>query len=155
MTRSDIGTIIIIYAVCLLFLYLTLQLKAAAQVYPLCLIAGLALLDTLYLLRCVARMRKMAIKTGQMAIINDFGEVFKGFQAGQFTFIVGACVAYVVALFYLGFYFSSFLYMCIVMWFLRVKPLQLCLTVTIIGLLIYGVFTLFLKVPLPAGYFFQ
>lgn len=136
-------------------MYLTLQLKAAAQVYPLCLIAVLALLNTLYLLRCIVRLRKEAIRTGQMAVINDFGEVFKNFQAGQFTFVTGACIAYVIGLFYLGFYFSSFLYMCIVMWFLHVKPLQICLTVTIIGLLIYCVFTLFLKVPLPAGYFFQ
>ena len=155
MTRSDIGVIIIIYAVCILFLYLTLQLRAAAQIYPLCLIGGLALLNTLYLLRCVVRMRNAAGNSGRLAVINDFGEVFKGFQAGQFVFIAGASIAYVVALFYIGFYMSSFLYMCIVMWFLRVKPLQLCLAVALLGILIYCVFTLFLKVPLPAGFIFQ
>ena len=155
MTRSDIGVIIIIYAVCILFLYLTLQLKAAAQIYPLCLIGGLALLNTLYLLRCVARARKEASGNRPLAIVNDFGEIFKNFQTGQFLFIAGASIAYIVALFYLGFYLSSFLYMCIVMWFLRVKPFQLCLTVTLLGILVYCVFTLFLKVPLPAGFIFQ
>lgn len=155
MTRSDVWTIICIYAVCLLFLYLTLQLKAAAQIYPLCLIGGLALLNTLYLIRCFMRMRKEMGSGNQIKIINDFKEIFKNFEPGQFIFVMASCIVYVIALFYLGFYFSSFLYMCIVMWFLKVKPLQLCLTVTFLGILIYCVFTLFLKVPLPAGLIFQ
>lgn len=150
MTRSDIGVIIAIYAVCALFLYLTLQLKAAAQIYPLGLISILALLNTLYLIRCIWKARK----SGSLKAINDMARIFNGFQAGQFFFVVGACAAYPIALFYLGFYISSFIYMLVMMYFLRVKQWQIWVAIVALGLLIYGVFTVFLKVPLPKGLLF-
>ena len=53
MTRSDIGVILAIYLTCAIFWYMTIQLKAAAQIYPLCLIAGLAILNTMYLCKCL------------------------------------------------------------------------------------------------------
>lgn len=151
MTRSDIGVIISVYAICVFFLYMTLQLKEAAQIYPLCLIGGLALLNTLYLGRCVLKARN----AGGELIINDFREVFKDFQGTQFFFVLGACIAYLVALYYLGFYLSSFIYLVTVMFFLRVKKIQLWLTVVFLGALIYCVFSLFLKVPLPQGIIFS
>lgn len=151
MTRSDIGVIISVYAICVLFLYLTLQLRETAQIYPSCLIGGLALLNTLYLGRCVLKARH----AGGALIINDFREVFKDFQGLQFFFVLGACIAYLVALYYLGFYLSSFIYLVAVMFFLRVKKIQLWLTVFFLGALIYCVFTLFLKVPLPQGIIFS
>lgn len=151
MTRSDIGVIITIYAVCVLFLYMTLQLKAAAQIYPLALIAILALLDTLYL---CSRVWKM-YSSGQRKIIDDMGKIFNGFQSLQFFFVVGSCVAYLIALYYLGFYISGFIYMLVVMYFLKVKQWQIWLTIILLGLLIYGVFSVFLKVPLPQGLIFK
>ena len=151
MTRSDIGVIISIYAICALFLYMSLQLKPAAQIYPLALIGILALLDSLYLCARLWRMRK----DGARKIVDDLGKIFSGFLPGQFFFVAAACVAYLIALYYLGFYLSSLLYLAIVMLFLKVKQWQLWLTVAILGLLIYGVFTLFLKVPLPQGLLFS
>ncbi len=151
MTRSDIGVIITIYAVCILFLYLTLQLKAAAQIYPLGLIAILALLDTLYL---ITRIWKM-YASGHRKITDDLSKIFNGFQALQFFVIVGACIAYLIALYYLGFYIAGFIYLLGVMYFLKVKQWQIWLTIVLLGLLIYGVFTVFLKVPLPVGLIFR
>lgn len=155
MTRSDVATIIVIYAVCVLFLYLTLQLRPAAQVYPLCLIAGLALLDTLFLADRLRRMYREKASTGAVRIFNDFPETFKNFRAGQFTFVIGACIAYIILLYFAGFYLSSFLYMLVVLLFLRVRPLPMALTIFILGTLVYCVFTLFLNVPLPRGYLFS
>lgn len=154
MNKSDIGTIGIIYATCAAFLYMTLQLKPAAQIYPLCLIAGLAILNTLYLGKCLIRLAK-ARNAGEIALHNDFPEIFKDFLSSQFFFIVIACIAYIILLFYLGFYLSSLIYLVGVMCFLRVKPLPLILTTIVLGLLIYGVFTVFLKVPLPKGIIFS
>ncbi len=92
MTRSDLGTIIIIYLTCLLFYYMTLELPPAAQIYPTCLIVGLAILDSLYLGRCLLRLfREMRISWA--GITNDLPEVFKGFQSRQFLFVVAACIA--------------------------------------------------------------
>lgn len=130
---------------------MTLKLRAAAQIYPLCLIAGLAILNTLYL----GQRLVMAIRAnGGFRLVNDLPDVFKGFQSRQFFFVVAACLAYMLLLRYLGFYLASFIYLVGVMLWLRVKPLYVAATVVILGVLIYGVFTLFLKVPLPQGVLF-
>jgi len=155
MTRSDIGVVAVIYAVCLLFLCMTLQLKAAAQIYPLCLIAGLAALNTLYLGRCVLRMAKAGRENGGGGIVNDFSEIFKDFQPRQFIFVATACIAYMFLLNWLGFYTAGAIYLAAVMLYLKVKPFQMALTTAFLGALVYGVFSLFLKVPLPRGILFS
>lgn len=155
MSRSDIGVIAVIYATCLLFLYMTLQLKPAAQIYPLCLIGGLAVLNTLYLLRCLLRLFKNRAANGHIQLINDLPEIFKGFLPQQFIFVTAACIAYMVLLHYLGFYLSGAIYLVCVMLYLKVKPMQMAITVAFLGALIYAVFSLFLKVPLPIGSLFS
>lgn len=154
MTRSDIGVIVIVYATCLLFFYMTLQLQAAAQIYPLCLIAGLALLNTLYLIRCILRLIKARADGGEGGIINDFKEIFKGFQPRQFMFVIVACIAYMFLLHWLGFYLSGAIFLVIVMLYLQVRPLYIAITTVFLGGLIYAVFSMFLKVPLPRGVLF-
>ena len=165
MTRSDIGVVAMVYATCLLFLVMTLKLKAAAQVYPLCLIAGLGLLNTLYLVTRLWRLftGRPAVEeagiappaTEKRGIVNDLPEIFSGFLAGQFFFIVIASVAYLALMHYVGFYPAGLVYMLVVMWRLRVPPLHMGITLAVLGVLIYGVFTLFLKVPLPRGVLFS
>lgn len=154
MTRSDIGVIIIIYATALLFFCMTLQLKPAAQIYPMCLIAGLALLNTLYLGRCCFRLYREREKS-QKGILNDLPEIFKGFQAKQFIFVVAACIAYMGILYYIGFYLAGLVFLVGVLLYLNVKPLPILITTLFLGGLIYSVFTLFLKVPLPKGVLFS
>lgn len=154
MTRSDIGVIAIIYATCLWFAYMTFQLKASAQIYPLCLIAGLAILNTLYLGRCLLRLVRARAEGGQ-SLTNDIAEVFREFQPRQFFFVVLACLVYMALLHYIGFYPAGLIYLVGVMWGLKVKPAQLCVATLVLGALVYGVFTLFLKVPLPKGALFS
>lgn len=172
MTRSDIGIVVIIYAICLLFLTMTLKLKAAAQVYPLCLIGGLALLNTLYLATRLwlffggrpaltvpdqdveAAGDDGARNSAKRGLSNDLPAIFSDFLPGQFFFVVVASVAYLVLMQYMGFYVAGLIYMIAVMWRLRVPPLHMGLTLAVLGTLIYAVFTLFLKVPLPRGILF-
>lgn len=154
MTRSDIGVIFMIYATCLLFFYLTLQLKPAAQIYPLCLIGGLALLDTLYLLKRIWEALK-AKRKNEPSFVNDLQEIFKGFLPRQFFFVVTACIAYMFLLQWLGFYLAGLIYLAGVMAWLKIKPLQMGLTIILLGCLVYAVFTIFLKVPLPKGILFS
>ena len=47
MKKTDIGVVAFMYAVCALFLVMTLQLPKAAQTYPLFIIALLAALTTI------------------------------------------------------------------------------------------------------------
>lgn len=156
MTRSDIGIVAIIYATCLLFLTMTLRLKAAAQVYPLCLIGGLALLNTLYLATRLWRLfgRAQDGDGAPRALINDLPEIFANFLPGQFLFIVIASVAYLALMHFVGFYPAGLVYMLAVMWRLRVPPLHMGITLAVLGALIYAVFSLFLQVPLPRGILF-
>lgn len=165
MTRSDIGIVAIIYATCLLFLTMTLRLKAAAQVYPLCLISGLALLNTLYLATRLWRLfggraarnapgGEHAAAGARRSLVNDLPEIFANFLPGQFLFIVIASVAYLALMHYVGFYPAGLVYMLAVMRRLRVPPLHMGITLAVLGALIYAVFTLFLKVPLPRGILF-
>lgn len=153
MTRSDVGTILITYLVCLLFYYMTLELPPAAQIYPACLVLGLALLDTLYLGRCLFRLYRER-QLSWAGIVNDLPEVFKGFQKQQFFFVVAACIGYMGLLYYLGFYLAGLIFLVGVLLYLKVKPLPIAITTVFLGALIYCVFTLFLKVPLPKGILF-
>lgn len=144
MKKSDIGVVVVMYAICLLFFTMTRQLKATAQIYPLCLIGALFLLNTLHLLRCVISLRKEGF-------INDFPEIFKDFMARQFFVVIAASIGYMILMYVAGFYLSSIIYLVGVQWFLGVPKIPLCITVVSMAVLIYAVFSLFLKVPLPVG----
>lgn len=154
MNRSDIATICVVYATCLFFLGMTLELKSAAQIYPLCLIIGLGILNTLYLAKCVIKAAR-ARGDGGEAIHNDLPTIFSGFMARQFFFVAIACVLYMFLLHYIGFYPAGLVYLVAVMAWLKVRPLAMAVTVVLLGCLVYCVFTLFLKVPLPAGTLFS
>lgn len=148
MKYSDMGVCAFMYAVCALFTTLTLRLPAEAQTYPLCLLAGLGALNTLFLARCL-------LARGGGRPVNDLRDVFAGFQPGQFFGVVLACVGYVALLHAVGFYAAGAVFLVGVMLFLRVPKLHLLLTVAVLAALVYLVFTLFLKVPLPRGVLFS
>lgn len=149
MKRSDIGVTALVYAFTLFFLYMTLELPPDAQTYPLCLIAGLLVLNACYLVRCLWQLRR---RTG---IHNDLPELFSGFQWKQFAFVCLGCVVYMLLMHVAGFYVASICYLVGTLAFLRVPRWHIVLTVVVMAALIYAVFTLFLKVPLPVGLLFK
>ncbi|MBO6002209.1 MAG: tripartite tricarboxylate transporter TctB family protein [Desulfovibrio sp.] len=149
MKRSDIGVVAVIYAICLLFFVMTLNLPEQAQTYPLCLLAGLFFLNTVYIGRAVLAYRR------DKAMVDDVSESFGTFQAGQFFGTVALGVLYMVLLWLAGFYISTVLYMLAAMLFLRVPRLHIAVTAGAMLGIIYAVFTLFLKVPLPVGLLFK
>lgn len=150
MKKSDIGVVAMIYAICLFFFVMTINLKADAQTYPLCLICGLFVLNTLYLVRGVWLLRKEGGR-----IRSDLTEVFAGFQSRQFTVLALGCIGYMALMYVAGFYIASVAYLVGTLLFLRVPMRHLVLTVGVMALMIYAVFTLFLKVPLPVGLLFK
>ena len=147
MKYSDIGVIAIMYAVCAFFFFMTVELPEEAQIYPLCLLSGLCGLNTLYLLRCLSRLRRDGF-------VNDVPRIFSGFMRGQFFLVVLCCIGYLALMYAVGFYVASLAYLAGVMLLLRVPRLHMLCSVGVLALLIYAVFTLFLKVPLPAGRLF-
>ena len=151
MKRSDIGVTALVYAFTLFFLYMTLELPPDAQTYPLCLITGLLAHKVFHISHEKAE-RKLPRRTG---IRNDLPELFAGFQWGQFAFICLGCVVYMLLMHVAGFYVASICYLVGTLAFLRVPRWHIVLTVVVMAALIYAVFTLFLKVPLPVGLLFK
>lgn len=147
MKRSNLGVVVFMYGVCLFFYLLVTTLPDEARTYPLTILSCLAILNSCFLLR-----ELLALK--RQGLINDLPEVFAGFKAGQFFFVLLACMAYMALLPLLGFYVTSLAFLVICMAFLRVPKLPLLLTIVALAALIYAVFTLFLKVPLPVGRLF-
>ena len=143
MKKSDIGVCIVMYGVCAFFLYMTLQLPKAAQIYPLCVIALLAGLTTLHAVNMIIG----AFRTG----ITDGLENFKDFLPSQFVSIFLMILIYIALMPYIGFYASSVLFMTASLLFFRVKIWQIVLSETAIFVLVYCAFTLFLEVRLPSG----
>ena len=149
MKRSDISVVAVIYAICLFFFILTLDLPEEAQTYPLCLIAGLFFLNTVYIGRALLVYRR------ERAMEDDIAQAFGSFQARQFFGSVALGVLYMVLLWLVGFYVSTILYLTAAMLFLRVPRLHIVITAGVMLGIIYAVFTLFLKVPLPVGLLFK
>ena len=147
MKKTDIGVVVFMYAVCALFLGLTLQLPAAAQTYPLFIIILLAALTTLY----VAQMLRAAKKSGVTSGLEDF----EGFLPRQFFPILGMVVLYLVVMYFAGFYIATLVFMVVCLLFLKVPKWQILLSTAVILVLVYCAFTLFLKVKLPVGLLFK
>ena len=147
MKKTDIGVVAFIYAVCVLFLVMTLRLPAAAQTYPLFIIIMLAALTTLY----VAQMLRAAKKSGVTSGLEDF----EGFLPRQFFPILGMVVLYLVVMYFAGFYIATLVFMVVCLLFLKVPKWQILLSTAVILALVYCAFTLFLKVRLPAGLLFK
>ena len=147
MKKTDIGVVVFIYAVCVLFLVMTLRLPAAAQTYPLFIIIMLAALTTLY----VAQMLRAAKKSGVTSGLEDF----EGFLPRQFFPILGMVVLYLVVMYFAGFYIATLVFMVVCLLFLKVPKWQILLSTAVILVLVYCAFTLFLKVKLPVGLLFK
>ena len=143
MKKTDIGVCLAMYGVCAFFLYMTLQLPKAAQIYPLCVNALLAALTTLH----VFNMIRSAIREGVTSGLEDFKE----FLPSQFFVLLGMIVIYLAVMPYVGFYAASIIFMTASLLFLRVKFWQIILAELAIFVLVYCAFTLFLEVRLPSG----
>lgn len=147
MKKTDIGVVAFIYAICLLFLVMTLRLPAAAQTYPLFIIVLLAALTTLYVAQMIRGAKKSGVTTGL--------EDFEGFLPKQFFPVLGMVVLYLVVMYFAGFYIATLVFMAVCLLFLKVPKWQIFLSTAVILALVYCAFTLFLKVKLPVGLLFK
>lgn len=147
MKKTDIGVVAFMYAVCALFLGLTLQLPSAAQTYPLFIILLLALLTTLYVVQMVHGAKKAGVTSGL--------EDFEGFLPKQFFPVLVMVILYLIVMYFAGFYIATLVFMVACLLFLKVPKWQILLSTAVILALVYCAFTLFLKVRLPVGLLFK
>ena len=142
MKKTDIGVVGFMYAVCAFFFLMSRDLKKGARIYPLCIIAILFLLTTGYVVEMLFAAKKN-------------GEIFEGFQPKQFFIVLGMLIAYLVGMYFVGFYLATIVLMAASLLYLRVPKWQILIsTIVIIGL-VYGAFTMFLGVKLPVGLLFK
>ena len=148
MKKTDIGVVAFMYGVCICFLMMNRSLPADAQIYPKFIIAILGGLTTLYLIR-------MIIAAKKEGITNGFPELFKGFLPRQFFPILGMAIGYLAALYLIGFYPASIIFMILVLWFMNIRPLTIAITTVAIMLLVFITFNVVLKVSLLKGLIFE
>lgn len=146
MKKSDIGVILVFYAVCAFFYSQTIKLKSSIQTYPKFIVIVLFGLTTLYLIQMIINAKRFGVESGK--------EDFKEFQAKQFFVSLALTILYLLAVNYIGFYVSTLVFLVSSLLFLKVKPVPTAIATVVILLLVYLAFTLFLKVKLPKGILF-
>ena len=148
MKKTDIGVVGFMYAVCAFFFLMSRDLKKGARIYPLCIIAILFLLTTGYVVEMLFAAKKNGVTSG-------IPEIFEGFQPKQFFIVLGMLIAYLIGMYFVGFYLATIVLMAASLLYLRVPKWQILIsTIVIIGL-VYGAFTMFLGVKLPVGLLFK
>ena len=147
MKKTDVGVVVIMYAVCGLFLGMSGSLSDSSRTYPLFTIALLFGLTTLYLLNMVVKAKKYGVESGTE-------ELLEGFEGLQLLVCIGLTVAYMLLIRYLGFFSATILFMLAVLLYLRVPLLATVLATAVINLLVYFAFVKFLGVRLPGGLLF-
>lgn len=148
MKKTDIGVVGFMYGVCILFLVMTLRLKAAAQTYPLFIITLLAFLTTLYVCNMIKDAKRLGVTSG-------LEEVFGDTLPRQFIPIMAMIVFYLLAMYYIGFYPSTIVFMLGCLWFLKVPKWQILVSTLVVVCLVYAAFAMFLGVRLPSGLLFH
>ena len=144
MKKTDIGVVVFMYAVCAFFYSMCVKLKADSQTYPRFTIVLLFGLTTLYLLQMIVAAKKHGVESG-------VDKVFQGFKPAQFFTCLGLTVAYLVIMYFFGFYIATILFMLAVLFYLKVPVLHTVIAVAAINLLVFLAFTTFLGVKLPVG----
>lgn len=148
MKKTDLGVIAFMYGICIWFALMNQKLPADAQIYPRFIIIVLATLTTFYLI-------KNLIEAKRKGVTNGFSELFKGFLPKQFFPVLGLAIGYLVALFLIGFYPATAIFMVLVLLFLKIKPVTIVITTVAILAIVFVTFNIVLKVHLVSGLLFD
>lgn len=148
MQKIDFGVILVMYIVCGCAFVSTTKLDADSQIYPHFCTGLLFALTTLYHIQMVVAAKRFGAESGVQ-------EVFEGFMPKQFAVCFIACVAYMVLMYFVGFYVSTVIFLVGLLFYLKVPKLHSVLVVAVIIALVYFAFSRFLGVRLPAGILFK
>ena len=144
MRKTDLGVVAFMYLVCAYFYSQTVTFKADSQTYPKFTIVLLFGLTTLYLLQMIVAAKKHGVESG-------VDKVFKDVQPKQLLICLGGAIAYVVLMYFFGFYISTVIFMAAILLYLKVPYLHTVIAIVAILALVYFAFGKFLGVRLPVG----
>jgi len=148
MKKTDIGVVAFMYLICAAFYIGNTKLNKDSQTYPLFCITLLFGLTTIYLIQMVINARKYGVESGA-------SEIFEGFIPKQFFVSFAIVIAFLALIYVTGFYIAATIFMLGLLLFLKVSLKNSIIVVCSMDLLIFLVFTLFLKVKLPLGMLFS
>ena len=144
MRKTDFGVVAFMYLVCAYFYSQTVTFKADSQTYPKFTIVLLFGLTTLYLLQMIVAAKKHGVESG-------VDKVFKDVLPKQLLICLGGAIAYVVLMYFFGFYISTVIFMAAILLYLKVPYLHTVIAIVAIVALVYFAFGKFLGVRLPVG----
>lgn len=146
--RKDLA----LYGLCLFagfFLYVSLrELPGEVKNFPAAILVGLIIVSAIGFLRTLTLLRstEKTKPTFQRFSLDD--------RQRKLIFTLSGTLIYVLLLPITGFYATSFLFLFTLSKLLGERSNTATLSVAVVSLLVlYGVFTCFLKVPLPKGVF--
>ena len=145
MKKSELSVVVFMLLFCAFFYSQTVQLPPLAQHYPLFVIGLLFFLTLLkFINMCLPYMKNKQI-------IDDFSTVWEGFQAKQFFTILLGFFGFFGLMYFLGFYVAALLFLLFALRYFRIPGKYIVLTLVVMLVIVYAVFTWFLNVPLPQG----
>ena len=148
MKKIDLGVIAVMYIICGVAFVATTKLDADSQIYPHFCTGILFGFTTLYLLQMVVAAKNHGVESGVK-------EVFADFIPTQFAVCVGSCIAYMVLMYFTGFYISTVIFLVCLLLYLKTPPVHMVIVVAVLVLLVYLAFSKFLGVRLPEGILFK
>lgn len=148
MKKSELAIVVFMLAFCGFFYHETLLLPEKAQHYPLFVISFLAVLSVLQLVKMLIGCH------GHFSLVSDADVVWKDFLPRQFVTSFLASILFFVGMYFIGFYLTAVLYIGFMMHYFKIEKKYIVLTTAVLLLLIYGVFSESLNVPLPVGELF-
>ena len=145
MKKSELSVVVFMLAFCAFFFYETIQLPPLAQHYPLFVIGLLAFLTILKFINMFLAYMK------DKKIIDDFSTVWASFLPKQFSTMFLGFLGFFGLMYFLGFYVASLAFLLYALVFFKIPRKYIALTLVVMLVIVYAVFTWFLNVPLPAG----
>ena len=145
MKKSELSVVVFMFLFCAFFFFETIKLPPLAQHYPLFVIGLLFFLTLLKFLNMILAYMK------NKQIIDDFSDVWKNFLPKQFFIVFLGFLAFFVIMYFLGFYPAALLCLLFTLRFFHIPNKYIGLTLVVMLILVYAVFTWFLNVPLPEG----
>lgn len=127
----------------LIFLYETTKLPVDSQSYPRFMIGIMMVLALLVIIRSFMR----------SSVKKTWGELFEGVEWKRLLFVLLGSLGYLFLVNVLGFFVTTIIYLLITMIVLKANRLTILISIPVFTLVLYLIFRVFLKVPLPTGYF--
>lgn len=141
MIKYDKILTIALFIIEILYFFMIKALPEKAAKYP------FFVLGLMVVLTVILGIKSFLIKNNE-----ENKKVFDGFLLKQFLFIVVISAIYIFIIDILGFFTSTLIYLITIMFSLKTNKKIAIISSIIFCIIIYCVFVLFLKVPVPRGF---